>query len=432
MRRAAQPSTPVGRRRRRLSLPDAVAATTPVPADLEPIDQRILGSLIEKQRTVPASYPLSLNGLRTACNQTTSRDPVVHYDEQTLTARLRGLRDRGLIRTVWTGTGARVAKYHQLLEEALGVEEAELAVLTVLLLRGPQSAGELRNRTERLHPFADRHQVQAVLQALADREVPLVAELPQRPGHQDVRWVHRLGPVPGAEPATAPAAPAVDRELVLAHGTDARDARVMAGYDAVAASYAAQIADEFDHKPFDRWLLGRIPELAAGAPIADVGCGPGHGTALMAACGADVVGIDVSAGMVDVARHRYPDLRFQQGDLTRLLRPLSARAWGSVTAWYSLVHLAASELPAAVAAIARVIRPGGWFAFSLHTGAEVRHVTDWWGHPVDLDFVFHDPAYVREAVADADLTVVEWYLRGPLADAELDTESLYLLAQTPH
>ena len=105
----------------------------------------------------------------------------------------------------------------------------------------------------------------------------------------------------------------------------------MAGYDAVAVSYAEQLADEFDRKPFDRWLLGRIAKLAAGAPVADVGCGPGHGTALLTACGADVVGIDVSAGMVDVARHRYPDLRFQQGDLTRLLRPLSARAWGAVT-----------------------------------------------------------------------------------------------------
>ncbi|MDQ3485998.1 MAG: YceH family protein, partial [Actinomycetota bacterium] len=134
---------------------------SPVP-DLPVLDateQRILGSLLEKQRTVPASYPLSLSSLRTACNQTSSRDPVADYDEQTVERTARGLKDRGLLRIVWSDTGRRTLKYHQVLDEELGLQPDERALVTVLLLRGPQSPGELRTRTDRLHPFADRGEV---------------------------------------------------------------------------------------------------------------------------------------------------------------------------------------------------------------------------------------------------------------------------------
>ena len=135
--------------------------------DLEPVEQRILGSLLEKQVTVPASYPLTLSSLRTACNQTSSREPVMELDERTVEQTARALKDRGLLRIVWSDTGRRTLKYHQTLSESLDLADDERAVLTVLLLRGPQAPGELRTRTERLHPFADRAEVEACLERMA-------------------------------------------------------------------------------------------------------------------------------------------------------------------------------------------------------------------------------------------------------------------------
>ena len=152
---------------------------------LDAAEQRVLGSLLEKQRTVPASYPLSLNALRTACNQSSSRDPVVDYDEQTVERTARALKDRGLLRIVWADAGRRTLKYHQTLEEVLGLADDERALLTVLLLRGPQAPGELRTRTERLHAFADRTEVEAVLERLAGARPRWCSELERRPGQQD-------------------------------------------------------------------------------------------------------------------------------------------------------------------------------------------------------------------------------------------------------
>ena len=106
-------------------------------------EQRVLGCLLEKQRTVPASYPLTLNSLRLACNQTSSREPVVDYSERTIQDTARSLKDAGLLRLVWAGAGSRTVKYHQLVDEVLAPTEDERALLTVLLLRGPQSPGEL-------------------------------------------------------------------------------------------------------------------------------------------------------------------------------------------------------------------------------------------------------------------------------------------------
>ena len=163
--------------------------------DLEPVEQRILGSLLEKQVTVPAAYPLTLSSLRTACNQTSSREPVMELDERTVEQTARALKDQGLLRIVWSDTGRRTLKYHQTLSEILDLADDERAVLTVLLLRGPQAPGELRTRTERLHPFADRTDVEACLERMNRRDQPLVQQLERRPGQQDHRWVHVLGPV---------------------------------------------------------------------------------------------------------------------------------------------------------------------------------------------------------------------------------------------
>ena len=358
---------------------------------LDAVDQRVLGSLLEKQRTVPASYPMTLNALQTACNQSSSRDPVVDYDQPLLTETLRSLKERGLVRVVWADRGPRTLKYHQLLDERLALQPDERALITVLLLRGPQAPGELRTRTDRLHPFADREAVEAVLRRLAAHaRPPLVHELERRPGQQDRRWVHLLGPVE-PEQAAAAAPAAVDREVVLAEGAGARDAKVRAAYDAVAATYAERLGDELDRKPFDRWLLDRVAVLAGGLPVVDVGTGPGHVAAYLAAAGAEATGVDLSPAMVDEARRRFPHLTFSVGDLNGLLRPPTAAGWGAVTAWYALVHLAGSELAPTVASLARVLVPGGWLALALHAGAAVHHAEELMDQPVDVDFVLHDP-----------------------------------------
>lgn len=393
---------------------------------LDATDQRILGSLLEKQHTVPASYPLTLNALRTACNQTSSREPVTDYDEKTLTDALKGLRDRRLVRVVWAEKGSRTLKYHQLLDAELALADDERALLTVLLLRGPQSPGELRTRTERLHPFADKDAVAACLARLAAASPPLVRELPLQRGQQDRRWVHLLGPVAaGAPAADAPA----DREAVLAGGAAARDAAVLAAYDAAAAAYSEALIDELVGKPFDVWILERIAAEADG-PVMDLGCGPGQIMAFLADTGIEVHGLDGSAAMVEQARANFPDLDVAVGRFHQLLRPRNAAAWGAVVAWYAFVHLAPSELAPTMAGVAATLRPGGTLALALHLGEGIVHADTLCGVEVDLDVVTHDRDQVLAAVGEAGLEVAEWYVRSPYPD-EAQTTRLYVLARRP-
>jgi len=161
--------------------------------DLDPVEIRVLGCLLEKQRTTPDQYPLSLNALRLAANQSTSRDPVVDYDEGTIRQALDRLGRRGWTRLA-SGPGSRAAKFRHLLDEALQLTPSQLAILAVLLLRGAQTAAELRVRTERLYPFASAEDVDATLRDLAGRE--LVAEGARH------RWHHLLGE--GAASDTSP------------------------------------------------------------------------------------------------------------------------------------------------------------------------------------------------------------------------------------
>jgi uncharacterized protein YceH (UPF0502 family) len=401
------------------------------PLVLDVVEQRVLGSLLEKQVTVPASYPLTLNALRTACNQTSSREPAMDLDERTVVTSARALRDRGLLRIVWADTGRRVLKHHQTLTEVLGLSNDERALVTVLLLRGPQTPGELRSRTERLHPFPDREAVEACLQRLASRETPLVRQLQRGAGRQDHRWVHLLGPVQDATGGTAPMVPTVDRERPIADGADVRDARVRATYGAVAADYADRLATELDDLPFERWLLDRVAAEAGARPVVDAGCGPGHIAAYLAAAGADAYGIDLTPQMVEQARARFPGVRYDVADLTRLIRPGIADGWGAVLGWYSLIHLAGSELPGAVAALARPLAPSGVLVLALHAGDEVRHLASWFDHDVELDVVLHNPRDVVAAVTAAGLRDIEWYVRGPLAARGETTDRLYVLARTP-
>jgi uncharacterized protein YceH (UPF0502 family) len=166
-------------------------------------ERRILGCLVEKERATPQNYPLTLNSLRLACNQATNRDPVTDYDDATLEEALVSLRQQGLTRIVYS-TSNRAAKYRHVLEDVWRLDAQELAVIAVLLLRGPQTVGELKGRTERLADFADLGAVQTTLEGLATRtDGPFVVRHERRPGQKDARWAHLLG---GAdeEPAWAP------------------------------------------------------------------------------------------------------------------------------------------------------------------------------------------------------------------------------------
>ena len=169
---------------------------------LNAVEIRVLGCLVEKQRTTPDVYPLSVNALRLACNQSTNRDPVVDYDEPTIRAALDALADRRWARLA-SGPGSRAAKYRHLLDDALSLDDAEISLLCVLMLRGPQTVGEVRGRTGRLHEFADLAEVESTLDALARRDEPLVTKLPRRPGQKDARYAHLLA---GAPPAEEPSA----------------------------------------------------------------------------------------------------------------------------------------------------------------------------------------------------------------------------------
>ncbi len=153
--------------------------------DADAVEIRILGCLVEKQRTTPDVYPLTLNALRLACNQSTNRDPVVAYDEEMIRTALARLSRKGWARLA-SGQGSRVVKYRHLLDEALGVSRGELALLAVLMLRGAQTPGELKQRTERLHPLGTLQEVEAALEALIERE--LVERLERRPGQKEVRY----------------------------------------------------------------------------------------------------------------------------------------------------------------------------------------------------------------------------------------------------
>ncbi len=226
----------------RSSLPgwDILAAELRLPSvDLTPQEQRVLGCLLEKQRTTPDAYPLTLNALRLACNQATNRDPVVDYDEHTIREALERL---GRIR--WTryasGQGSRAPKYRHMLDETLGIAPDEQAILAVLLLRGPQTPGELKARTDRLHHFADLGALQATLERLQARD--LVRSAGRRPGQKEERWQHLLGDEDESPAAAEPAAwPAPAAGSPPAAGPAADGARLAALEDEIR-----RLRDELD------------------------------------------------------------------------------------------------------------------------------------------------------------------------------------------
>jgi uncharacterized protein YceH (UPF0502 family) len=201
------------------------------------VEIRVVGCLIEKQRTTPDVYPLSLNALRVACNQSTNRDPVVDYDEATVVEALRHLALRGWTRLA-SGPGGRARKYRHLLDRALDLDEPGLAVLAVLMLRGPQTPGELKQRTARMYPFTDLAAVQATLEGLV--EAGHVARHPRRPGQKEERFEQLLGE--GAEASPEAAGTTSDGAALEGNG-DAGDGEPVPAADSIGARVKRLEAD---------------------------------------------------------------------------------------------------------------------------------------------------------------------------------------------
>ena len=161
--------------------------------ELSPEEVRVLGALVEKQLTTPQQYPLTVNALVGACNQSSSRNPIVSYGDRLVEATLAGLKEKRLVRFVHPSHGRSVTRYRQVLEEVLSLEVPQLALLAVLFLRGPQTPGELRGRTERMADFAGLEHLEEELDLMASREEPLVTRLRREPGRKEVRYAHLLG-----------------------------------------------------------------------------------------------------------------------------------------------------------------------------------------------------------------------------------------------
>jgi uncharacterized protein YceH (UPF0502 family) len=165
---------------------------------LNETEVRVVGSLVEKQVTTPDYYPLTLNALTNACNQISNRDPVVKYDEREVEDAIDTLRSKNLV-YIFYGADSRVPKYKHMMREVYALSPQELAVMCVLMLRGPQTVGEIRGRTGRLHEFAELREVEETLDSLARRDEPLVVKLPRQTGRKDARYTHLLSGAPVVE-----------------------------------------------------------------------------------------------------------------------------------------------------------------------------------------------------------------------------------------
>lgn len=189
-------------------------STARLPREIDAVEARVLGALLEKQQATPEYYPLSLNALVAACNQKSNREPVLELSEKEVTAALARLREVVL---VWQVGGGRAEKWEHNLDRKLGLTAETRAILTLLLLRGAQTPGEIRTRSERLHPFATLEEAEAALEAMAAEAEPLVAQLTRRPGQKETRWAHLLSGAP-VDAAPASGGPPVFVEGFVPHG----------------------------------------------------------------------------------------------------------------------------------------------------------------------------------------------------------------------
>jgi uncharacterized protein YceH (UPF0502 family) len=204
---------------------------------LTPIQARVLGALIEKEITTPEYYPLSLNALTNACNQKSNRDPVLHVEDSEVRKALNQLEYQSLVRSV-SSTDSRVTKFEHRLQDAFNFYRPEVAIICELLLRGPQTPGELRTRASRMHAFEDLESVHSALSRLEKREPPLVTILPRQPGTKEARYAHLLGDAPPVTPSAPPQATAARDHDAAASSNDRVE-----GLVTEVAELRSQIAD---------------------------------------------------------------------------------------------------------------------------------------------------------------------------------------------
>jgi SAM-dependent methyltransferase len=201
-----------------------------------------------------------------------------------------------------------------------------------------------------------------------------------------------------------------------------------ASYSRIAAEYSSRIADELQHKPFDREQLDRLAELAEGI-ICDIGCGPGHVAAYLHGRGAAVLGIDISPGMVAEAQRLNPGLEFRQGSMSALDVP--DETWGAIAAFYSIIHIPRDQMVATLSELKRLLRPGGYLLLAFHLGQQTVHADDMWGIPVSIDFHFLDRVEMEGWLAAAGFTIESSLERDPYPDVEHQSRRAYILAQKP-
>jgi SAM-dependent methyltransferase len=205
---------------------------------------------------------------------------------------------------------------------------------------------------------------------------------------------------------------------------------VRRSYDRLAAPYAERLFGELAGKPLDRALLACFAEQVRGlGPVADVGCGPGHVARHLHETGLPVLGLDLSPGMVALARRLTPEVSFHEGDMLAL--EAEDGAWGGIVAFYAIIHLPADDVPRALREFRRVLRPGGMLLLAVHAGREVVHRDELWGEAVSLDFRFFEPAELERLVEEAGFAVEARIERAPYPEVEYPSRRAYLLARKP-
>ena len=197
-------------------------------------------------------------------------------------------------------------------------------------------------------------------------------------------------------------------------------------YDAVAVDYVTHIFGELAGKPFDRQLLDEMAARAEGGVICDLGCGPGHVARYLHERGANVIGVDLSPGMVAQARALTPAVPFQVGDMRALDVP--DEAWQVIVVMYSIIHIPKASLPDVFREIRRVLAPGGTLLVSFHIGEETVHRDEWWGHDVNVDFFFFQPADVVAALEEAGFVIERALERDPYPEVEYPSRRAYVVA----
>jgi ubiquinone/menaquinone biosynthesis C-methylase UbiE len=206
---------------------------------------------------------------------------------------------------------------------------------------------------------------------------------------------------------------------------------IRTSYDTIAEEYATRIDGELAHKPFDCELLNAFAEQTKGqGVVADLGCGPGMVTQYLHDRGVSMLGLDLSPRMLAEAKRRHPALEFRAGDFTRL--EVLDNQWAGIVALYALIHVPHDEIEGVLRDFFRVLQPGGWALLGFHVGTEIRHASDWWGLPVDLDFVFYEMSDMLSHVWGVGFDTELHVEREPYPEIELQTKRGYILAKKPN